>query len=155
AAADGCAAAVVSDLPAGWEFDALIAGPDGVTGTPDDGERATPPGCTARLRAAPGPLLPPRALLDVEAVAGGGRRAVEAMVSRTGAPGVPTLIWLADAASLRNPAGMLALDGTDAARPGVQALSPLAAPADPGSLDGWLAAQGARVTVSPAGVAPL
>ena len=155
AAADGCVAAVVSDLPAGWEFDALIAGPDGVSGTPDDGERAAPSGCTARLRAAPGPLLPPRALLDVEAVAGGGRRAVEAMVSRTGAPGIPTLIWLADAASLRNPAGMLALDGTDAARPGAQPLSPLAAPADPGSLDGWLAAQGARVTVSPAGVASL
>jgi len=150
AAADGCAAAVVSDLPAGWEFDTLIAGPDGVSGTPDDGERVSPPGCTARLRAAPGPVVPPRAILEVEAVAGGGRRAVEALVARTGAPGVPALIWLADLTSLRTPAGTLALDGTDVARPGAYALAPLGAPADPLSLDAWLAAQGARVTVAPA-----
>jgi hypothetical protein len=149
AAADGCTAAVVSDLPAGWEFDTLIAGPDGVSGTLDDGERATPSGCTARLHAAPGPVLPPRAVLDVEAVTGSGRRAVEALVARTGAPGVPALIWLADAASLRDPVGTLALDGSDAARPGTQALAPLGAPADPASLDAWLAAQGARVTVAP------
>jgi hypothetical protein len=44
----------------------------------------------------------------------------------------------------------MALDGTDAARPGAQALAPLGAPADPLSLDAWLAAQGARVTVAPA-----
>jgi hypothetical protein len=155
AAADGCAAAVVADLPAGWEFDTLIAGADGVSGTPDDGERAAPPGCTARLRAAPGPLRPPRAVLDVEATAGSGRRAIEAIVARTGAPGIPALIWLADAASLRTPAGTLALDATDAALPGAQALPPLAAPADPASLDAWLATQGARVTVSPAGVGSL
>src|SRR5262249_1798645 len=134
---------------------ALLAGPDGVSGTPDDGELTAPVGCTARFRAAPGPLLPPRAVLDVEAVAGGGRRAGEARVARAGAPGIPALLWPADAVSLRNPAGTLALDGADAARPSALALAPLGAPSDPASLDAWLAAQGARVTVSPAGVGPL
>src|SRR5262249_40347800 len=59
------------------------------------------------------------------------------------------LMWLADAASLRNPVGTLALDGTDAARPGAHALAPLGAPADPASLDAWLGAQGARGAVAP------
>jgi hypothetical protein len=155
AAADACAADVVADLPAGWEFDPLIAGADGVAGTPDDGERAAPSGCAAVLRAAPGPVQPPRAVLDVEAVAGSGRRIVEAVVARSAGPGTSALIWVADPASLRDPGGTLALDGADVARPGAGALAPIAAPGDPVTLDGWIATHAARVTVTPAGVAAL
>jgi hypothetical protein len=155
AAADACAADVVAGLPAGWEFDALIAGADGVPGTADDGARAALPGCTATLRAAPGAALPPRAMLDVEAVAGSGRRVVEAIVARAPGTGAPALIWLADAASLRDPGGTLALDGTDVARPGAAALAPLAAPGDPVTLDGWIGTHGARVTVTPAAAGSL
>ena len=132
AAADACAADVVADLPAGWEFDPLIAGADGVAGTPDDGERTAPSGCAAVLRTAPGPVQPPRALVDVEAVAGTGRRIVEAVVARAAGPGTPALIWVADPASLRDPGGTLALDGADVARPAAGALAPIAAPGDPG-----------------------
>ncbi len=155
AAADACAADVVADLPAGWDFDTLIAGADGVAGTPDDGERTAPSGCAAVLRAAPGPLQPPRAMLDVEAVAGSGRRVVEAVVARAAGPGTPALIWAADPASLRDPGGTLALDGADAARPAAGALPPLAAPGDPVTLDGWIATHGAKVTVTPPGAASL
>jgi hypothetical protein len=155
AAADACAADVVADLPAGWEFDPVIAGADGVPGTPDDGARAAPPGCTAALRTAPGAVRPPRAMLDVEATAGSGRRVVEAVVARARGTGTPALIWLADATSLRDPGGTLALDGSDVARPGAPVLAPLAAPADPVTLDGWIGTHGARVTVAPAGTGSL
>jgi hypothetical protein len=155
AEADGCAAAVAADLPAGWEFDAVIAGADGLPGTPDDGQRVASAGCTATLRPAPGAAQPPRAILEVEAVAGSGRRTVEAVVARTAGPGIPALIWLSGAASLRDPGGTLALDGADPARPGAAALAPLAAPDDPPSLDAWLSAESASVTVSPAGVGAL
>src|SRR5262249_53551038 len=107
---------------------------------------------TARLCAAPEPRFVP----PTPRPRGDHRRrqprprGSRAGVARTGAPGVPALIWLADLTSLRTPAGTLALDGTDVARPGAYALAPLGAPADPLSLDAWLAAQGARVTVAPA-----
>jgi len=91
----------------------------------------------------------------VEAVAGSGRRIVEAVVARSPGPGTPALIWVADPASLRDPGGTLTLDGADVARPGAGALAPLAAPGDPVALDGWIATHGARVTVTPAGVAAL
>jgi hypothetical protein len=155
AAADGCVAAVTADLPVGWEFDGLVAGPDGVAGTADDGVRPAPADCTARLSPAPGGTLPSRALLDVAATAAGGRRRIEAVVTRAAPPGVPALLWLADAATLGDLDGTLALDGGDAGRPGAPALAPLAAPGDPAGLDAWLAAQAGRVTVAPGGPAPL
>ncbi len=155
AAADGCLAAVVAELPAGWEFDAAIAGADGSAGTADDGVRPAPAGCAARVRPAPGPAEPPRAVLEVEAVAGGGRRSVEAVVGRVATPGVPALIWLAEAASLGELHGLLTLAGADAAHPAAPALAPLAAPLDPAALDAWLAAQAGHVVVSPAGAPPI
>lgn len=155
AAADGCLAAVTAALPAGWEFNAAIAGPDGVAGTADDGVRAAPAGCTARLRPAPGGAQPARALLDVEAAAAGGRRAVEAVVARSPAPGVSALVWLAAAGALRDAHRTLALDAADATRADAAVLAPLAAPDDPAVLDAWLAAQSGRVVVSPAGAAPV
>jgi hypothetical protein len=154
AAADGCLAAIIADLPAGWEFDELIAGPDDVAGTADDGARPAPPDCTAQLSPAPGPPLPFRALLDVEATAAGGRRHVHAVATRDPLPGVPALLWLADAASLVNIDGALDLDGADGGRPGVPARAPLAAPADPALLDAWLAAQAGRVAVAPGSPPP-
>jgi len=155
AAADGCLAIVAVDLPAGWGFEAPIAGPDGVAGTADDGMRPAPAGCAARLAPAPGAPSPPRAVLAVEAAAAGGRRSVEAVVARSAVPGVPALIWLADATSLEAPAGVLELDGGDAARPAAPVLAPLAAPGDPAVLDAWLVAQAGRVTLSASGAPPL
>src|SRR5206468_612226 len=61
AACDACAAEVVAALPVGWDFTPLLAGPDGRTGTADDGALATPAGCTGSAGAAPGPADPPRA----------------------------------------------------------------------------------------------
>jgi len=54
AAADACLAAVVAAMPPGWDFDPLLAGPDGVTGTGDDGMLVAPAGCTATARRPPG-----------------------------------------------------------------------------------------------------
>src|SRR2546428_4655770 len=94
AACDACAAEVVAALPVGWDFAPLLAGPDGRTGTADDGVLATPAGCTGSAGAAPGPADPPRVLLRLEARAGGGRRALEALVGRDPAPAIPVLLWL-------------------------------------------------------------
>ena len=80
AAADACAADVVADLPAGWDFDTLIAGADGWPERPTTANAPHRP-AARRCSAAPGPLQPPRAMLDVEAVAGSGRRIVEAVVA--------------------------------------------------------------------------
>ena len=99
-AADGCLAAVVAGLPAGWDFDQALAGPDGTAGTTDDGLVPTPAGCSTTLVAAPGPSLPPRVLADVTAVAGSGRRLVRGVVGRTSSPDSPALLWLAEAGSL-------------------------------------------------------
>jgi hypothetical protein len=153
AAADGCVAEVVSALPAGWRFDALVLGPDGVAGTPDDGDRPAPAGCSAVASTAPGPPDPPRALLRVEATAGEGRRIVDAVVGRAGEAGVPALLWLSDATALLAVQGSLTLSGADASRPAVLC-APLAAPDDPTALDAWLAAHRGPVVVSPPGAAP-
>jgi len=155
AAADACAASVTAGLPAGWEFEGPIAGDDGVAGTADDGLRPAPPGCSARLHTAPGAVAPPRALLDIEALAGAGRRMLEGVLARSPLPGAPALIWLAGSGSLRDPTGTLTLDASDASRPGTSALAPLAAPDDPSTLDAWLAANAVRVAVTPSGAAPL
>jgi hypothetical protein len=150
-AADGCVANVVSALPAGWEFDALFLGPDGAAGTADDGATSTPPGCAAVFRPAPDPS---HALLDVEATAGEGRRAVDAVVGRAAEPAVPALLWLSDAATLGDVAGSLTLSGVDPVRPGAPR-SPIAAPGDPAVLDAWLAAHTGEVAVQAPAAAPL
>ncbi len=147
AAADGCLAAIVAALPAGWEFDTTLAGTDGIPGTADDGVLAAPPGCTASARTAPGAAAPPRVLLEVEAVAGTGRRVVQGVAARTTAPGVGGLVWVADPADLRPVGGTLRFDGTDPARPAAPPLAPVATPGDPSGVDAWLVAQGARVVV--------
>jgi len=147
-AADGCLAAVVAGLPAGWDFDQALAGPDGMPGTTDDGFVPTPAGCSATLVPAPGPSLPPRVLADVTAVAGTGRRLVRGVVGRTSSPDPPALLWLAEAGSLGPIGGTLALDGTDPGRPSAPSVAPVAAPGDPAVVDGWLAAQGTRVSTS-------
>src|SRR5205823_2892580 len=41
AACDACAAEAIAALPVGWDFDPLLAGPDGRTGTADDGAAAS------------------------------------------------------------------------------------------------------------------
>ena len=124
AAADGCAADVVADLPAGWEFDALLAGADGVAGTPDDGERTAPSGCAAVLRAAPGPApATARAARRRGASPASGRRIVEAVVGarrRAGRPGADLARRRRHRSAIRG--GTLALDGADAARPAAGAL---------------------------------
>ena len=151
AAADGCLATVVAGLPAGWDFDAALAGADATPGTGDDGLVPAPAGCTAALGRAPGPSAPPRVLADVTGVAGGGRRVVRGVVGRATSPGPPALVWLAEAASLRPVGGALTLDGVDAGRPAAPPVAPIATPGDPADLDGWLAAQGARGAATPAG----
>ena len=66
AACDACAAEAIAALPVGWDFDPLLAGPDGRTGTADDGVLATPAGCTGSAGVAPGPADPPRTFLRLE-----------------------------------------------------------------------------------------
>jgi len=60
AAADACIAQHLATVPFGWDLDALLLGPDGAGGTPDDGTIVTPPGCTGSVARAPGPASPPR-----------------------------------------------------------------------------------------------
>ena len=147
AACDACVAEVLAAIPAGWDFGPLLAGPDGRIGTGDDGALAVPAGCTGSAGAAPGPANPPRALLHLEARAGGGRRALEALVGRAPAPGIPALVWLG-AAPGANVSGTVTLDGADADDPSAPDWSGLVAADDPEALDRWLADEGARVVSS-------
>ncbi len=148
-AADGCVADVVSALSTGWAFDALLLGPDGVSGTADDGATSASSGCVAVFRPAPDPA---QALLNVEATAGEGRRVLDAVVGRAAEPAIPALVWLSDTATLGDIAGSLTLSGADAVRPGAPR-APLAGPGDPTLLDAWLAAHSGAVDV-PAPAAP-
>jgi hypothetical protein len=150
-ATDTCAAEVITALPVAWDFGDLLRGPDGVAGTADDGVIAAPPGCAATFVAPPGPAVPPRALLQLEARAGGGRRLAEALVGRDRMPAVPTLLWLG--APPPPVAGSITLDGVDADDPATAAWSGLAAPDDPEALDLWLAGQAGAVVLA-GGTAP-
>jgi len=154
AASDACLAEAIAAVPPGWDFAALLAGPDGRSGSADDGALATPGGCAGTAGAAPGPSDPPRVLLRLEAVAGGGRRALEALVGRDPAPGVPALLWLG-ATPGADVGGTLSLDGVDADDASAPAWAGLAAPDDPGALDRWLASQGAHLAASARTQAPL
>lgn len=152
-ALDTCLSGVLAGMPPGWDFLPVLNGPDGSTGTADDGRLVTPPGCTGRARPAPGGPASPRMRLDLDASAGGGRRLLEAAVTRSAAPMVPALVWTV---MLPDPAGLtgrLTLDGTGSG-PG-QDLPGLAGPETPAALDAWMAAVTDRVGTSPGTLPPV
>jgi hypothetical protein len=148
---DGCVADVVADLPAGWDFGAVLAGADATAGTADDGVVPAPPGCTAATRRAPGGVVPDRTLLRVDARIGGARRHLDALVRRTADAGAGALLWLSAPAETGSITGVASLDGAGAAAP----LASLAAPADPETLDAWLAAESLALEISPGTAAPV
>lgn len=155
AAADACLARILASLPAGWDFAGTLAGPDGIAGTPDDGSVVAPAGCTVSAHAAPGSVDPARVRMTLSATTPGGQRTLDAVGGRAVDPGAPALVWLVDAAPLAAIGGSITFDGIDPLAPTLPPWATLAAPADPSALDAWLAAQGARVGVAPATVAPL
>jgi hypothetical protein len=146
AAVDACLAEVVAAAAPAVDLRALLAGPDGVGGTADDGRIVAPAGCTALASAPPGPAAPPRALVRVTAAAHRGRRSIDAVVGLERTPGVGTLVWLA-AAPATSVSGTVTLDGADAVDPHADSSS-LAAPGDPVLLEAWSAAQGGHVVTS-------
>jgi len=146
AAADACLAAVVAAMPPGWDFDPLLAGPDGVTGTGDDGMLGAPAGCTATARRPPGAATPAHVAVTVDANAAGGRRRLDAIIGRTRPPGVPAIVWLGGSPTAGAVRGTLDVDGSDAADPSAAPSAMVAAPSDPLTLDAWLAGEGAHVT---------
>jgi hypothetical protein len=154
AAVDACAEQATAALAAGWEFDPILRGTDGVLGTSDDGFVTLPAGCTGSAHAAPGPLLPPRMILELEAARGAGRRRLDALVRRRTAPGVPAVLWATAPATFGPVAGSLALDGVDPASPGAS-LAAVGTPSDPSLLDAWLLAQGNAVSVSAGTTGPI
>jgi len=154
AAADACIAQYLATLPFGWELDALLLGPDGVRGTPDDGTIATPPGCTGSVARAPGPADPAHVLLGIDAAARGGRRLVDAVVGRDHVAATPGLLWVTLPPSPDAISGTMTLDGADA-DPASPDLPGLAAPAAPLDLDTWLAAEGPHITATPHTAAPV
>jgi hypothetical protein len=151
AATDACVARVLADLPAGWEFDALVHGSDGVAGTADDGAVPAPADCAAVAGGARGPA---RVVLTVGARSGRGRRTLDAAVGRAAAPGLPALLWLAAAPPPDAVEGLLRLDGADESDPDAD-WAALAAPADPLGLDAWRAGVGARLETTPRTAPPL
>jgi hypothetical protein len=154
AAADACIAQHLATVPFGWDLDALLLGPDGAGGTPDDGTIVTPPGCTGSVARAPGPASPPRLLLGIDAAARGGRRLVDAVIGRDSTAATPALVWTTLPPSPDAVTGTMALDGADA-DPASADLPGLAAPAAPADLDGWLAAQGPHIAQTPRTAAPI
>jgi len=143
AAADACAARVVALLTAGWDHAEALAGPDGTSGTPDDGVRAAPSGCVATLLA--GPLGAVRPFLDVAVTVPGGGRRVRAVVGPAVSPS-PAVVW-AERAALGFVGGRIDVDGVDPARPDLAALPAFATPDDPAIADAWIAAN-AGVTIA-------
>src|SRR5207247_3810683 len=85
AACDACAAEVVAALPVGWDFTPLLAGPDGRTGTADDGALATPPGARgapARRRDQPTRRAPSSASRRARVAGGAPSRRSSAAIGR-------------------------------------------------------------------------
>jgi len=154
-AADACLARILAALPIGWDFAATLAGPDGVTGTPDDGAVVAPAGCTVSAHAAPGGVAAERVQLTLTATTSGGQRTLDAVGGRAHDPGAPALAWLADGTPLAPIGGALTFDGNDPLAPTLPPWASLAAPGDASALDAWLAAEGPRVGFAPATAAPL
>ena len=148
-ALDACVAEVVADVPADWDFAAVLAGADHSRGTADDGVLPAPPGCTARAQPAPGAAEPARVVVRTEARIGAARRSLDAVVRRTAEAGAGALVWLSEPPAAGPIAGVASLDGADPAAP----LASLAAPGDPDTLDAWL--EGAGLDISPGTAAPL
>jgi hypothetical protein len=137
AAADGCLAEGLARLAPGWDFGEVLAGPDDVAGTGDDGSLATPSGCSGDVVTAPGAAATgTRIIMRIDASAGGGRRTLEAVVARGPVPAA--LLWLASLPAAGSIRGALVLDGIDLAV-GAPAWASLAAPAPPETLDAWAA----------------
>lgn len=136
AALDTCLARVIATLPSGWDFAAIVDGPDGLRGTADDGGLVTPPGCTGRGRPAPGPPGPARMLVALDASSGDGRRLLDAVVTRSAAPMLPALFWMAALPGTETLSGRITADG--GGDPGDD-LPALAAPDAPEVLDAWMA----------------
>jgi len=135
AAVDACAARTLAAVPAGWELDGLVAGPDATPGTADDGRLADEPGCRAVAAPAPGAPAPARVVVTAEARVPRARRVLEAVIGRAAVPGAATLVWLDGGPGASRVSGTAVLDG----RGPEPHWAALAAPADPETLDGWLA----------------
>ena len=146
-AADGCLAGVVAGIPPAWDLDALLAGPDGIRGTGDDGVLAPRAGCTGSADVPPGPAAPPRARVRLTAVAGRGRRSLEAIVGRARVPGAGTLLWLGRSPLEASITGTIFLDGADPGDPTLDAAS-LGAPESPSALDGWLTSEAGHIAMT-------
>ena len=155
ATTDACLAALVAGVEPGWDFAAVLEGPDGRPGTADDGTLAAPPGCRASVRPAAGPAVPPRLTITVEGRVPGGRRVFDALAGRERRPGVPALLWLEEVPAADAVAGSLLLDGSDVADAAATDAAGLAAPADAAALDAWLAAAGSHVSLGTRTAPPL
>lgn len=142
-ALDECAAAATRGLPLGWRFDDVLAGPDGVPGSADDGAVAAPPPCI--VTATPLAGAPPRIHLDLATARGGGRRAGRAVIGRRARPGPGALLWLPSADRAGVVPGRLVLDG---GIPGPRPTAAIATPDEPVVADAWLAAHAVEVTAS-------
>ena len=141
AAADGCLARLLAAVPPGWDFDTVLAGPDGATGTADDGTLLAPAGCSAGARRPPGAATPARLLVTVDA---GAHMFAATWFWRSTLPqrflisnGLATMGYAVPAAV-----------AAALARPD----EPVLAPADPVSLDAWLAGEAPHVATH--GAAP-
>jgi hypothetical protein len=144
AAVDACLAGIVVAIPPGWDFASLLAGPDGVTGSADDGQLSTRPGCQASARAAASAVH-----LTVAGDASGGRRTLDALVGRDRSPGLESLLWLGEPPAAGTISGALQLDGADPADPAAPDRASLAAPAAPPVLDAWSRGEAPHLVASP------
>jgi hypothetical protein len=144
AALDVCLARVLASVPPGWDFATILDGADGLSGTIDDGQLATPAGCTGRGRRPPGPATPPRLLVALDATTGPGRRLLDAVIARSAPPAIPALVWMAALSHPQIAGGRITVDG--AGDPDV-AVPALAAPEVPAVLDAWAAAAALETTV--------
>lgn len=138
---DACAADVIRALPLGWTFTDALTGPDGASGTGDDGILPAPSPCLAS--AAPIPTPNPRIRVAIESMRHGGRRTGTAIVGRAAAPGPRAALWLSAGERAGRVTGALTLiDASGAVPP----WAGLASPSDPTILDAWVSTTGVVLT---------
>src|SRR5262249_53292173 len=102
---------------------------------------------------APQPPLPLRALLHVEADAGGGHRALDAVVGLDRPPGLRAVLWLDRSPTAETVGGTVVLDGVGGeSGPGIAAV---AAPAEPDALGRGVAAAGDHVATTTGTTPPI
>jgi hypothetical protein len=155
AAADACLTASIASLAPGWDFGPVLSGPDGVSGTMDDGVVASRLGCSASARTAPGPPDPPRMVLGITASTARGRRSLDAIAGRTLPPADPALLWLSEIPPPGSLVGTIELDGADGVDPGAPAWPGVAAPPSAEALDAWMAAEAPHLVSSPMTALPV